>query len=403
MRLCIVGGGLQGMEATYLAKRAKIETVVVDRNPRAPALSMGDESVVMDVVSEEARATRIYSDCDAVIPTNEDMRTLRSMVKLFRGLEVPLIHDQSSYEITSSKLSSNELMERLSIPMPSPWPECGFPVVIKPSRSSGSHGVYRANGPKQLSEGKRLAKRYGHDYIIQEFVDGPSISMEVISNGYEAVPMITTQLYFDETFDCKMVCSPARVERTVADCFRGISEKIAAGIGLKGIMDVEAMVSGHVPKVIEIDARLPSQTPSAIFHSHGVNMVEVLVRMFVNSGPPRVSIGRGRSAIYEHVMVKDGILSSRGEGIMRMADKPRVVEGLFGADVVITDYEPGKETWVATLICTGSTPRRALEKRENCLDTIMVENGIFDYYDSHPHHHPLHQNYQQRLWGDVYH
>jgi len=401
MRLCIVGGGLQGMEAAYLAKRAKIETVVIDRNPRAPALSMGDESVVMDVVSKEARATRIYSDCDAVIPTNEDMRTLRSMVQLFRGLEVPLIHDQSSYEVTFSKLSSDELMERLSIPMPSPWPECGFPVVIKPSRSSGSHGIYRANSPRQLREGKRLAKRYDHDYIIQEFVDGPSISIEVISNGDEVVPMITTQLYFDETFDCKMVCSPARVEGTVDDCFRSISERIAAGLGLKGIMDVEAMVSGHIPKVIEIDARLPSQTPSAVFHSHRVNMVEVLVEMFVNGGPPRVRTGRERSAIYEHVMVKDGILSFRGEGIMRMADNPRVVENLFGADVMITDYEPRKKSWVATIICTGSTPRRALEKRENCLDTIMVENGIFDCYDSHPR--LTHQNYQQRLWGDVYH
>lgn len=37
MRLCIVGGALQGMEAVFLASKAGYETVVIDRRPDAPA------------------------------------------------------------------------------------------------------------------------------------------------------------------------------------------------------------------------------------------------------------------------------------------------------------------------------------------------------------------------------
>ena len=33
MRLCIVGGALQGMEAAFLGKKAGFETVVIDRRP----------------------------------------------------------------------------------------------------------------------------------------------------------------------------------------------------------------------------------------------------------------------------------------------------------------------------------------------------------------------------------
>ena len=36
MRLAIVGGALQGMEAAYLSKRAGYETVVIDRKIDCP-------------------------------------------------------------------------------------------------------------------------------------------------------------------------------------------------------------------------------------------------------------------------------------------------------------------------------------------------------------------------------
>ncbi len=35
-----------------------------------------------------------------------------------------------------------------------------------------------------------------------------------------------------------------------------------------------------------------------------------------------------------------------------------------GADEALTDYESGKETWAATLICTAETRRELEEKRE---------------------------------------
>ena len=40
--------------------------------------------------------------------------------------------------------------------------------------------------------------------------------------------------------------------------------RIAEGLGLNGLMDVEVMVRDGQPKVLEIDARLPSQTPTAV-------------------------------------------------------------------------------------------------------------------------------------------
>ena len=52
MRVCIVGGALQGMECVLLARAAGLSSVVVDRRPDAPALSLCDEPVVMDPVTD---------------------------------------------------------------------------------------------------------------------------------------------------------------------------------------------------------------------------------------------------------------------------------------------------------------------------------------------------------------
>ena len=43
-------------------------------------------------------------------------------------------------------------------------------------------------------------------------------------------------------------------------------------------------------KVLEIDARLPSQTPTVVFHSTGVNLVEVLGNSFIRGKLEQVEV-----------------------------------------------------------------------------------------------------------------
>ena len=153
MKVGVVGGALQGTEAVYLSKKAGIETVVLDRRNRAPAMTLADDSLNIDIIKEPRRAVRVFEDCDAVIPANENYETLVALVKLFENLEVPLMFDMEAYELSSSKVRSNQMMRKLDIPMPGDWPECGFPAVVKPSGQSGSTGVTKAFTKQQVEEG----------------------------------------------------------------------------------------------------------------------------------------------------------------------------------------------------------------------------------------------------------
>ena len=90
------------------------------------------------------------------------------------------------------------------------------------------------------------------------------------------------------------------------------------------------------------------------------------------------------SAIYRHVVFKDGVLRSSGEKEFGHVSSPRFAPGLFGCENSITDYEPGKKEWRATLISRGRTEAEADAKAQGCIDRILDECSIDEFIDGTP-------------------
>lgn len=370
MRLAVVGGRLQGTEAVYLANAAGFESVLVDRHPEPPASGLAGETHVIDLVKEPDRARRLLASCDAVLPACEDRVTLGWLDARLREWGVPFLFDLAAYDVSSSKLRSDALFARMAIPRPRPWPGCGLPAVVKPSGRSGSEGVRVVGSDRELASMRRALEAQGHEVVVQEFVDGPSLSLEVIRYRGETRCLLPTGLEFDEGYDCCRVFAPADAPAAVLAALAEEGRRVAEGIGLQGLMDLEVMVRDGEPKLIEIDARLPSQTPSAVLHASGVNLVDVLVRTFLTGEVPSIdAIGR-RAAVYEHVRVAAGSVSVCGEHLMAHARPLREVAGFFGADVALTDRGDGEE-WVATLICCAPD-LPAARRKAACVEAAIA-------------------------------
>ena len=131
MRLAVVGGRLQGTEAAYLGLKAGWQVVLVDRRDAVPASGLASETHVFDVAAEPERARRLFLGCDAVLPACEDDDTLAWLAAQAPAWGVPLLFDLAAYEVSSSKLRSGKLFDRLGLPRPRPWPACGFPLIVK--------------------------------------------------------------------------------------------------------------------------------------------------------------------------------------------------------------------------------------------------------------------------------
>ena len=383
MTLAVIGGKLQGVEAVYLSSKAGYKTVLVDKNPLNPARSMCDTYIAGDVCKDRDWLDAI-ADVDLVLPTLEAGPALSSIRRSAESRGIPVAFDFASYEVTSSKLMSNRLFDSLNLPYPRPWPQAGFPVIVKPDKSSGSRGIRVIEEPKRLEQTISSAKMAG-ECVVQEFVEGKSYSLEVIGTPGRCRTFQVTNLYFDESLDCKRVSAPTDLEEPLVAELRRMAVRIADALKLRGIMDVEVIRDGGVLKLLEIDARLPSQTPMAVFWSSGINLVEQLVSLQESSGRVAHSRNPGcrecEAVLLEHIRVHGKRMEVLGEHVMGDVGPLVVHPGFFGAREAITNYPGHERRWVATIINTGASLADAWSCRNTVMERIMRYHGIEQFTD----------------------
>ncbi len=381
MRVAIVGGKLQGVEAAYLAKKAGWEVLLVDRRPQVPAIGLCDRLAVFAVASERDTAG-VLADTDLVIPALEDLPALRVLSACARAGDIRLAFDLDAFRLTASKVRSNRLFQRLGVPVPAKWPHCDLPVIVKPDRASGSRGVRLITRARQLAPYTNRP----NEYVIEAFAPGPTFSIEVMGVPGRYYALQVTALEMDAGFDCKRVWAPAELKVGLRRRFEELAVRLARAVGLKGVMDVEVVHNGGELALLEIDARLPSQTPTAVYWSTGVNMVAMLERLFVGGGvsPPGVCAGRERAVVYEHIRVDGTRLETAGEHIMAERGPLEVKPGFFGADEALVSSRSRGSDWVATLVFADRDRRAVRSRRDAAIAAICRHCGLDTVIDAGP-------------------
>jgi pyrrolysine biosynthesis protein PylC len=377
----VVGGNLQGIEAAYLAKKAGWQVLVIDRKAVVPAAGLCDRFNQVNITSQKD-LERALKGVDLVIPALESPDALACLGRWSLNSEIPLAFDPVAYSISSSKVKSDQLFAQIGVPTPLPWPECNFPVLAKPSLGSGSQNVSVFYNTENLSA---YQNESAEEWVLQEFVSGPSYSLEVVGRPGNYVPLQVTDLQMDANYDCKRVLAPTDLTPGLISEFEKISRSIAETMALKGLMDVEVILHDGTLKVLEVDARLPSQTPTAVFWSTGINILEMLTDLFLSkSDPARGNIGAPRGVVYEHIKVTPNRLEVAGEHLISGADALQIREDFFGANESITNYRPHRQEWVATLIISEETREMAWQRRNRVISDIRQHLELEIYQDLAP-------------------
>ena len=384
MRICIVGGKLQGLEATYLSKKAGIESVLIDKDPNTPASYMADEFHCIDVLKDRI-AEKILKSADGILPANEDRETLTFLEKVSERIGVPYMQDNNAFWISSDKNKSKGLFESLEIPQPKKWPECGFPVIVKPANRSGSVGIFKADNDMELREAQKAVSSIDKNVIIQKFICGKALSLELIAFGGDVVPLQITELEFDESYGCKRVIAPDEEKEDTRSEYLRISKRIATGLNLRGLMDTQAIVDeNELPLMIEINARLPSQTPTAVYHSSGINMVALLMETAAKGRLSVPAVNPMSAVIFQHIQLHGNKILVKGEHVIGDATNLRLEKSFFGLDEAITNLSGKSASGVATLIVKDSSRKKAYARLAIAIEEIMAEYNLTEYYDPSP-------------------
>ena len=376
MRIAVVGGKLQGLEIIYLAKAAGFETLLIDKNNDLPAGGLCDSFIKFHFSTKENYPVE-YGKIDLIFPALEDLTTLELICSWGDHLGIPVVFDLEAYSISSSKIRSNALFKQLELPKPKNWPDCSLPVIIKPDDSSGSESVILVNNREEV---EKLLADFPGNPVVAEYLAGPSYSIEVIGRPGNYVPLPITELFMDKDYDCCGVRAPALLSLEHQQKIQHQILSIAEALKLHGIMDLEVILHEDELKILEIDARFPSQTPIAVYHAKGVNMVELLAELFLEGKvkEPRVKEGH---CLLEHIRVTGGSIEILGEHILAESKNFQIKTDFPGPQRAVTDFNTSANTsdsWIATLIYEGDRPEEIDMSRRKCMSKIAQTTKIPD-------------------------
>jgi len=390
--LVLAAGPLQ-LPAIETARRLGLRVVAVDGDAGAPGLAHADRSYVVDIrcpdacleVARREKVDGVVHICSeasvhAVGRINEELGLkglgLAAAVRATNRERMRRAFETGRAPSPRSLAAGTE-EEALSAAE-----GIGPPLIVKPSRNSGKRGVTSLGGDltrERLLAAFRRALRESRDpsVVIEELVDGPEVSVEMLVWGGQARVVAVTDRtttgapHWVETGHSV----PSLRPETQLQAIRWAAVRGAEALGIDwAAAHAEIKLTGCGPVLIEIGARLGGGhiTTDLVPLATGVDMVEGAIRLALGLEPdllprhgPRGSAVRFLQPRPGRVAAVDGLAEARAmPGVVGV----EVRVGVGDAVCEITDCTRR----VGEVIAEGPTVQEAIARAEAARNRIRV-------------------------------
>ena len=304
----VVGSGPirigQGIEFDYCSVRAAwairemgLDAVVINNNPETVStdydacsrlyLEPLDAESVLDVIDHERALT---GEPPHVVLTFGG-QTAIDLAKELAYADVPIAGlTAEAIELTEDRERFAALLDELGIEGPvgrlaadagalhAAIAEVGLPVIVRPSWVIGGRGIAVLHDEADVAV--LLATEIGWPLRVDAMVEGIELDVDVISDGEAwCVPGMLEQLDPPgvHSGDSVAVLPPQRISREVQERAAEIAGRIALRLGVRGILNVQLIVSGERVVVIEANPRA-SRTVPIVAKAIGRDVVAAAVR-----------------------------------------------------------------------------------------------------------------------------
>ncbi len=388
-KLMIVGASVLQLPAILKAKEMGLQVAVVDFNPQAVGIPYADKYYNASTMDEDAvvAAAEDYQP-DGIMTLATDM-PMRGVSKASDKLHLHSI----SYETAVKATDKYEMIKAFKkYGVPSPWffvadsleelkayeADVDYPCIIKPTDNAGSHGVAKVYSFQELIDNYEYAhscSRHGK-VIVEEFLDGPEVSVEVmVVDGEVHVLQITDKITTEAPHFVEMGhTQPSRLPYDTQEAIRQVTIAACKAIGIdKGPAHVEMRVTRKGPVMIELGARMGGDniTTYLVPLSTGIDMVGATIKVALGEDPciePTLHCG---SAI-RYFDVPSGIIKSIG-GVEDAKRVPGVKQITFTKEVgeEATPIHCSNDR-IGSVIAQGTTADEAVRACEEAMSYIRI-------------------------------
>lgn len=384
-RLLIIGASILQLPAIIKAKEMGLCVAVADYNPNAVGIPYADCYFNVSTIDAEGVyhvAKEFRADGIMTLATDMPMRSLAyaceklglvgitydtavkatdkgEMIKAFEinGVEHPFY--RMAY---AGKLTETDNLV--------------FPLITKPTDNAGSRGVMLVHNLSELEQALSYSSENGRngDVIIEEYMQGPEVSVEVIvSHGVPHILQITDKLTTGAPHFVEMGHSqPSGLSADTQEKIRDLASRAVLSVGIEnGPAHVEIIVTKDGPKMVELGARMGGDciTTHLVPLSTGIDMAEATIKIALGE---ELDINRKfeKGSAIRYFDVPCGVIKDI-TGMEEAKKIPGVQEISFVHQVGETVGEIGSSTdRIGFVIAQGNNAEEAVSICEKVLKTV---------------------------------
>ena len=201
---------------------------------------------------------------DRVLPATRDESVLKTLE------DARSLFDPAAWALTSSRLGADAFLQERGFPVPAYFPGGSEPYIVKPDRGGAGKGIWVTEDFCEVGGAVNAG------FVTQEEMSGPVWSVAVTGRAGDYTVHAPARLDFVGRRRAGAVCEAAPSEASLT----GLAADVAGAIGMRGILEVEAIWSRNAWWITDLNARLPLYTPDAVLKATGVNLLDEIIRAF---------------------------------------------------------------------------------------------------------------------------
>ena len=393
-KIMVLAAGLLQIDVIEKAKSMGYYVLAVDGNPKAPGFNVADKAICADIVNEETML-KIARDehVDGVIhPCSEVSMAVMGRINDELGLS-GISREQAI--CATNKHLMRKAFEKGNAPSPKSilaqdaedaWSrlqsEFDTDAILKPSRNSGSRGIAKVS--RNMDKGdfiraydEALSESRDHSVLIEQFIEGPEFSIEMIVWQGEIHVLTVT--------DKKTTGAPHFVElgHNQPSCFSAtdvetLKAAAVAGVRALGVNNcachAEAKLMNGKAYLMEVGARLGGDFISTeLTHlSTGIDMVAAAIDVALGVGPDLSAKEEPKGVCIRYFCPKPGKLVSISN--TEVLNNPHVyLWEIYPKEGDVIPAVTSSLCRSGHVIVTEKTPQKAIELAERLIESVKFE------------------------------
>jgi len=215
---------------------------------------------------------------------------------------------RAAARIEGSKAFAKEILEATGVPTPARLSVARPPCVVKADGLAAGKGVFVCRTQDELDRGLQAATALGDELVIEELLEGEEVSLFVLTDGYEALPLAPAQDFKRVgdgdtgpntggmgAYSPVPALGDSEVEELVDTVHRPVLAELARrSAPFAGLLYAGLMLTDDGPRVLEFNCRFGDPETQAILPRLEGDLLQALAGAAV--GALGSDLGAGGSA-----------------------------------------------------------------------------------------------------------